>query len=36
MGTRVRKLGWFVAIWAISVLSLALVGLLIRTVLNAG
>ncbi|WP_293647211.1 DUF2474 family protein [Sphingopyxis sp. RIFCSPHIGHO2_12_FULL_65_19] len=32
---RWRKLGWFVAIWAASVLVLAAVGLIIRAVLHS-
>lgn len=31
MAPRLKQLGWFVAIWALSVLALGLVGLLIRT-----
>ncbi|WP_152998812.1 DUF2474 family protein [Sphingopyxis sp. H115] len=32
---RLKEIGWFVAIWAASVLVLAAVGLLIRTILRA-
>lgn len=32
MARRLTKFGWFVAIWALSVLSLGLVSLIIRAV----
>jgi preprotein translocase subunit Sss1 len=33
MAVRMKKLGWFVAIWALSVLALGLVGFVIRAVI---
>jgi hypothetical protein len=33
MGGRVKQIGWFVAIWAMSVLALGVVGLAIRAVI---
>ncbi|WP_081997299.1 DUF2474 family protein [Sphingopyxis fribergensis] len=35
MTARLKRIGWFVAIWAASVLALATVGLIIRAVLRA-
>lgn len=35
MAVRLKQLGWFVAIWAISVLALGVVGLAIRFVLRS-
>lgn len=34
MAPRLKRLGWFVAIWALSVLALGAVGLAIRSVLQ--
>lgn len=34
MAGGMRKLGWFIAIWALSVLALGCVGLLIRAILH--
>ncbi|MFV0643324.1 MAG: DUF2474 domain-containing protein [Sphingomonadaceae bacterium] len=31
---RLRQIGWFILIWAASVLTLAIVGLLIRAILR--
>jgi hypothetical protein len=33
MAGRLKQLGWFVAIWALSVLTLGIVGLAIRAVI---
>jgi hypothetical protein len=34
MSRTLKRLGWFVAIWAMSIAALSLVGLLIRSILK--
>lgn len=36
MGKRTKQLGWFVGIWALSVLVLGIVGGLIKFVIGSG